>query len=510
MRVQNSMKNMFFSTLLNLTNILIKLVFRFFFLSFLGSEYLGLNSLFSNVLKMLSVAELGIGMSIVFYMYKPLAENDRERQKTLMNFYKKSYRLIGIVIAIAGLLILPFISFFVGETDLDINLKLAFLISLSSTVATYFLSYKRSVLYADQKNYVLNIIHIIYLLVLNIIQIFILWFTKNYYLYMIINLVMGILENIIITIIVNRKYPYLKEKNIKKIDKKTKKEMFVKIKGMLFHKIGSFVVLGTDNILISKFLGLSTVGLYSNYYVIINSTKEIFFKIIQSSTASVGNMIALETKEKQFDIFKKIRFVNFWLSTFSSIALLLVSQSFIEIWIGKQYLLPFSVLIVLVINYYFFSSRATFYVFKDAACLYYEDWYVPLFEAITNIVISIIFIKYFGLAGVFLGTIVSSFWLCFYSYPKYVYKKLFDRSCLLYFRETLSYILLFFIILFISFKFSNLIIIDNIYIEFIKNCVVSLVIPNLILLVIFCKTDNFKYFIDLFKGIFKKRSKKNA
>jgi len=322
---------------------------------------------------------------------------------------------------------------------------------------------------------------------------------------LIINIIMGVLENIIISSIVNKKYCYLKEKSVKRLDKKIKKDLFNKIKGMLFHKIGSFVVLGSDNILISKFFGLTTLGLYSNYYVIINSIQNIFFQIIQAPTASVGNLIATENKEKQFEIFKKIRFVNFWLSTCSSIALLLLIEPFISIWIGTKYLLPTSVLIVLVINYYFFSSRATFYAFKDAGGLYYEDRFVPIFETITNIIASIVFIKAFGLAGIFLGTIVSSFWLCFYSYPKYVYKKLFNRSCVLYFKETLGYILLFFIIFIISFNLSKLITMENVYLLFIKNFLFSIIIPNLILLMIFYKTDNFKYLIYLLKKIFKKR-----
>ena len=504
MRVKNSIKNMFSSVILKVIGIVINLISKAVFINILGSEYLGLNSLFSNVISMLSIVELGIGSSIAYYLYKPIVENDIEKQKSLMRFYKKCYIIIGFIIGFIGLIVMPLLPYFIGEITIDVNINFAYILFLLSVVFSYFLSYKRNILYANQKNYIINMIHIVYVIVINDIQIAFIYIKKKYYLFLIVNIIMTIVENIVISCIVNKQYNYLKDKNVKSLDKDTKNGIFLKTKGMLFHKIGGFIVLGTDNLLISKFIGLVTVGLYSNYCLIINAIKSMIFQIIQSTTASTGNLIATESKEKQFDIFKKIHFINFLLTTITGIALLLIMENFITIWIGKEYLLSTSVLIVIIINYYFLCMRATFYVFKDAASIYYEDRYVPIFESITNVVASLILIKFIGLPGVFLGTIISSFWLFFYSYPKYVYKKLFNRGYLSYFKETLGYIFLFLIILFVSFGLSKIYIFNNIYLELFKNCVLSIIIPSVILIVIFYKTDNFKYFVKIFKNVFKR------
>ena len=267
----------------------------------------------------------------------------------------------------------------------------------------------------------------------------------------------------------------------------------IKVKALFFHKIGSFVVMGTDNIIISKYLGIITVGLYSNYFLIINAVQTIFSQIIGATTASVGNMLVTEKKEKCFEIFDKIRFINFWISTVSSVCLLLIMEPFITIWIGEKYLLSSAVLIVLVINFFQKSMRSVYAAFKEAAGIYYEDRFAPIIESIFNIVFSIIFVKYFGLAGVFMGTLVSGLILWCYSYPKCVYKKLFDRKQLVYFKETLTYIILFSLIIISTYYLSNLLIIKNIWYRFFANTLLAVIVPNLILILIFNRTDNYKY-----------------
>ena len=411
MRIESSLKNIITSLSSNIITIVIGLIAQALFIKILGSEYLGLNSLFSNIISMLAIVEMGIGSAIIYNLYKPIVENDEEKIKSLMKFYKKSYRIIGLIICIIGLSIIPFLKTIVDIDNIGININsyVVYLLFLIETICSYFLSYKRSILYANQKNYIVNIIHIIYTIILNCLQIMILYLTKNYYLYLIIKIIMRIIENVAITYISNRIYKYLMDKDIKPLNKEIEKDIFTKVKALFFHKIGSFIILGTDNIIISKFLGLTMVGLYSNYYLIINSVQTIFNQIIQSTTSSVGNMLVTESKEKQFYIYKKIRFMNFWISTFTSIAILVIMENFITIWIGTEYILPNAVLVILVINYYLNSSRATFIAFKEAAGIYYEDRFVPLVESAINIISSIILVQKFGLAGVFLGTIQSSF-----------------------------------------------------------------------------------------------------
>lgn len=496
MRTKNSIKNVIAAMLSNIITIVIGLIAQAVFIKILGIEYLGLNGLFTNIISMLGIVELGLGNAIIFNLYKPLASNDTETIKSLMKFYKKSYILIASVVLIIGLVIIPFLPLLIEKVTVNINIVGIYLLFLIDIVCSYLLSYKRSIFYADQKNYYVNIIHIGYTILLNLSQLVILFFTKNYYLYLAIKIIIRLIENLIITTLANKKYPYLLEKNIKNIDKKIEKDIFTKVKALFFHKIGGFIVLGTDNILISKYLGLAVVGLYSNYYMIINAIQTLFSQALVALTPSVGNLLVKENKNKTFEIFKKIRFMNFWIATFTSVCILNMMQQFITIWIGEKYLLADVVLIVLVFNFFQKMMRNSYQTFKEAAGIYYEDRYVPLFESIINIVASIILVKIIGLPGIFLGTIISGFVLWFYSYPKYVYKKLFDRSYKDYLKETISYILLFVIIAFITFKISSLVIIDNTFIKLLINTLICMIIPNLIMLMIFFKSDNFKYYLN--------------
>lgn len=499
MRKKNSLINTIVSLFSNVTTIIVGLFAQSIFIKLLGVEYLGLNGLFSNIITMLGIAELGVGNAIIYNLYKPIVENNIEKINSLMQFYKRSYYLIGMIVLGVGLIIIPILPSIIDfeSVTVSINIYIVYLLFLIDIVCSYFFSYKRSILYANQKNYIINIIHIGYTIIMNLLQLLFLYITKNYYLYLIIKIIMRILENIILTIIADKMYPFLAEKNVKNLDKETEKDIFKKVKALLFHKIGTFVVLGTDNIIISKFLGIVTVGLYSNYYMIINAVQTIIGQAIQATTASIGNLLVTESKEKCFDVFKKIRFVNFWLACFSGTSVLVIMQNFIKIWIGEEYLLSSAVLVILVLNLFQKLMRSTYSAFKEAAGIYHEDRYVPLIESIINIIVSIVLLKYLGLIGVFIGTIVSGLALWCFSYPKYVYKKLFERNYTDYTKETVGYILLFVIIASFTYYISALINFSNIYLEFLMNVIISAVIPNITMLILFYKTDNFNYYKNL-------------
>lgn len=506
-RKKSSFKNMITAVSSNVLTIIVGLVAQAVFIKILGSEYLGLNGLFSNVISMLGIVELGMGSAIIYNMYKPIAEEDHEKIKSLMQFYKKSYRIITLIISIIGIMIIPFIKYIVDieSVTVGINVYLVYILFLLETICSYILSYKRSMLYADQKEYITNIIHMGYTILVNTMQLTFLYFTHDYYLYLIIKVMMRLVENIVISSYVNRRYSYLLDNNVTKLDSKTEKDIFQKIKALFFHKIGTFIVSGTDNIIISKYLGLVTVGLYSNYYMIINAVQTVINHIIQATRASVGNLLVTESKTKQFDIFNKIRFVNFWISCFSSICIFVIMDSFITIWIGYKFVLPTKVLLVLVINFFIVSSRSTYGAFKEAAGIFYEDRFVPIIESLLNIVLSIIFVKKFGLMGVFMGTIASGLVLWCYSYPKYVYNKLFGRKISDYIKETIYYFIIFILIAGFTYSLAILISFDNIYLQFISNVLIALIVPNVIMLLLFSKDENFKYFINMLKGLKKRK-----
>ncbi|CUP17485.1 lipopolysaccharide biosynthesis protein [Clostridium disporicum] len=508
MRINNSIRNSITGSISSLLAMIIGFIAQGAFIKILGAEYMGLNGLFTNILTMLSIFELGIGNAIVYNLYRPIKEENTEEIKSLMKFYKNIYNIIAILILFIGILIIPFLDKLVDEITIDINITLIYIMFLISTITSYIVAYKRSLIYANQKNYIINIVHMFYIVIVNCLQLLMLYFWKNYYVYLFIKIICQLLENIIITLIANKIYPFLLEKEVKSLPKNIRNDVFQKVRALFFHKVGSSVIFGTDNIIISYFFGVTTVGLYTNYSIIINAVNSLFNQFRDSLTASVGNMLITESKEKSFDIFRKIRFINFWLATFSATSLFVITQSFISIWIGEKYLLSIGVLATLCFNYFQKMMRSVYSTFKDSAGIWQEDKFIPFIESIVNIVFSIIFLKLLGLSGVFLGTIVSGLVLWCYSYPKFVYKKLFSRSYIDYIKETLGYIILFTIIGTFTYLISVTVNIKNNYIELCTNIIISLIVPNLLLYAIFSKTENFIYFKSVCSNIVNKLLKK--
>lgn len=508
MRTEKAIKNSITSMIGNIISFLVSFIAQAIFIRILGAEYLGLNGLFTNILTMLSIFELGIGNAIVFNMYKPIAENNIPKIKSLMNFYKKAYRLIMIIIFTFGIILLPFLKYIVGEVSIDINIYIVYILFLLSTLSSYVIAYKRNLIIANQENYIINLIHSIYIIAFNVAQLMIIYFTKNYYLYLVVKIVCQLLENFIIGLIANYKYRYITEGKIEKLDKETEKDIFSRVKALIFHKVGAIIIFGTDNIIISTFFGIIQVGLYTNYYTIINAINTLFGQIISSATANVGNLIVKEKTEKLYSTFKKMRFLNSWISIFTGVSLLVMVQPFIKLWVGAEYLLGIDVVIVIVFNYFQKMQRNAYSTFKDSAGIWREDKFVPLVESGLNIIFSIIFLKIFGLVGVFMGTVVSGLVLWCYSYPKFVYKKLFNRTYKEYAKETLGYISLFVVIAAITYGISIMIVVNNTLIQLLINSILCIIIPNAIMFLIFRKSENFEYFKELiFKGLSKIKTK---
>lgn len=511
MRKKNSIRNIVVALILSTINILIGFTAQKVFIDTLGQIYLGINGLFTNIISMLSIADLGLGAAITYNLYRPIAEDNKERIVTLISFYKKSYRIIAFVILILGCIIMPFLTNIVNQGDVqnvDINIYIVFSLFLIDTVVSYLLTYKRSILYANEKNYIISLVHIGYVVILNITQIIMLLCTHNYYLYLIIKIICRMMENIIINIIVNRIYPYLRRNTNEKLDEPTKIDINKRLRASIFHNVGGFVVLGTDNIIISKFLGISIVGLYSNYYLIINIVNTLLSQIFSGITASLGNLLVEKNVEKSYDIAKKLMFANFWIYSFATIAICEIINPFIKVWIGEKFLFNDLTVIILSLNFYFQGMRKTMQVFAEAAGICYENRYVPIAEAIVNIIASIVLVKIIGLPGVFLGTIISSLVLHCYSFPKYIYKPLFNQKPSRYILENIRYLVNMVIILIVTTLLINTIKIQNDYGQVLTNIIICTIVPNVLLLIMTKNKEEFKYYFDIIKKIIYKIAKR--
>lgn len=499
MRTNNSIKNIVISTISNAIIIIIGFIAQKVFIITLGKEYLGLNGLFSNILSILSVVELGFGSAIIFHLYKPISENDNEKIKLLLKMYKKTYRIIAFVILLLGIGVLPFIYIIVGDISLNDNLYLLFILALLEVVVSYFLSYKRSILYADQKTYIVNIVHALYVVILNAFEIFFLILTHNYIVYLIIKIVFKVFENLVITFIANKKYPYIIEKTNGSISNNLKDDIYQKVKGLLYHSIASALVLSTDNLIISNIFGVVVVGLYSNYYMIFNAINVLITQAFSSITATIGNLLLENDAKKSYSIYKNILFFNSWIYCITGICILCMIEPFIKIWLGTDFLLSKGVLIILVLNYYIQGMRKTNARFKEAAGIFYEDRLMPIFESIVNLISSILLAKIFGLMGVFMGTILSSCVLFFYSYPIFVYKKIFRRKYSQFLKEHIKYFLISLLCAMVCYAcYIRLNIVNNILLLF-TSLIISLIIPNIIYYILYKNSDEFNYYKNLLK-----------
>jgi len=495
-RTDYSLKNLKYAIFGQFIGLIISFLSRMIFVRTLSAEYLGINGLFTNILSILSLAELGIGVSIVYSMYKPLAENDIYKIKALISLYKKAYTIIGITIAVVGLAIIPFLDYLIKDMPNIPNIKFIYSMFVINSSISYFFSYKRSLIIADQKRYIATIYRYGFYFILNLFQIIILVITRNYFFYIGLQIINTLAENICISKKADKLYPYLRDREKGILNKEDKKTIFKNIRAMMFHKVGSIVVTGTDNLLISKLIGIKEVGLYSNYVLIINALNTIYTLIFESFTASIGNLGVTETNEKNKFIFDCINLFGFWIYGFSSICLINLFNHFIYLWLGKEYLFPVSFVLIIVINFYLSGMRKSVLTFRDALGLFAHDRYKAIIEAIINLIISILLSKYFGISGILIGTIISTLTTCFWVEPFVLYKYGFHASIKNYFYKYIYYTIIMIISGIITWNICK-IFSSNSILKFIYKVLVCITVPNILFLLIFWRTEEFQYILKI-------------
>lgn len=358
---------MIFGTILKVYQVFVPFLMRTAMIYFMGIQYLGLNSLFSSILQVLNLAELGVGSAMVYSMYKPIAEDNTHDICALMRLYKIYYRIIGVVIAVAGLVILPFIPNLIsGDIPSELNIYVLFLLNLGSTVLSYWLfAYKNCLLTAHQRLDVTNIIMLITSIIQYAIQLYIICFVKNYYLYIIVSLAMQAITNIVVAIVVTKMYPNYKPTG--RLEKSVVRGITQRIRDLFTAKIGGVVVNSVDTIVISAFLGIEMLAIYQNYFYILNSIIGFVSIIFTSCTAGIGNSLVVETKEKNFNDLTVFTMLISWIAGFCACCLLCLYQPFMKIWVGEELQLAFLAVICFCIYYYVYEINQLLNLYKDAA-----------------------------------------------------------------------------------------------------------------------------------------------
>lgn len=472
------------------------LILRKVFVSTIGLEYLGINGLFSNVLSFLALTESGVGIAMAYSLYVPIANEDKKRICVLMKFYKRIYIYIAIGVSVIGLAIVPVLPYLINDSDFTVGqITLYYLFFLAENVCSYFLAYKSTYLNASQKNYIVTIIRTGVLGIGLVAKIIVLLATYNFILYLLISVLVTIANNIVVSIYVNFNYQYLKKKTDETINQQDKNDLIKNVKGLFLHKIGAFAVFGTDNIIISSFVSLQMVGVYSNYSLILSQLNMVATQIFNALIPSMGNYIAVSTKEEIYDMYKNIQCINFLLYGEFSAILLCVIQPFIKTWIGEQGLLGIGVVYLLIFDFYLKGMRNTIQIVKTAGGVFYQDRFSPLIEATVNLLISILLVQRVGIMGVFIGTIISGLTAPFWITPYFVYKNLLQMPFKEYLKDMLFYLCLLAISGLCSAQIGKIVFVPISYLNILIQGLIVLLVTGLLFIVALHKKKEFLFLV---------------
>lgn len=403
----NTIKNFLVGSGAQIITNLMMFLCRTIFIKLLGENYLGVNGLFSNILGMLSLAELGITPAIVYALYKPVAQKDEKRIAQYMNFYKKAYWLIATVIAVIGLSLVPFLEFFIKDSSGIQHLRFIYIIMLSTNALSYLFAYKTQIFIVDQKNYVTVLFQNAFLIVQNIVQIVVLYYTRNFIIYILVQFVTTMLCNILLYCKAQREYTFLKKYKRLKLDKQSIKDVYQKVRATMMHKLGGFILNSTDNLVLSAYVGLGAVGLYSNYVMIIGIIQSYMRQVFSAVSASIGNLVATTGEKRQYEVFRMTYFVSFCLHCFCFACFWTLFEPFITLWIGAHYVLDKGTVFVVLVNFYLYGTQGAIDSFVNASGLFWRTRYKPVFECLINLGVSVYLAKTMGIIGVFIGTLTS-------------------------------------------------------------------------------------------------------
>ena len=412
-RTRKSLRNTIFGMVGLSCYLIVSFATKSVFVRLLGAEYNGVNGLFTNILQVLNLAELGFTTSISYALYKPLKEKDEHTTAALMSYFAKVYRVIALVVAMMGLCCIPFLQYLIAEDISELSFSLNelrgyFAMYLASTVCSFLLAYKRTIITADQNNYLVTNVDNICNIVLNIVQLILLLVYKNFYAYLATMIARTIINNLILHLIASKRYPYLHLYRKEKLTKTEKNAIFKNVKAAFLHRIGNVAIFSTTSIIISAFVSLIDAGKYSNYIMIVTNVNNFINIVFTSVTASIGNLCVDESEDRQYAVFKKIQYLALFSGVFSYICFVLLFNPFIVIWVGEDMVMSMWVVFAVSLNAMVGYLRKAVNTFKDAKGMFRNDWYKPLLEAGVGIGLAIGLSYVWGTFGVVLGYTLST------------------------------------------------------------------------------------------------------
>lgn len=506
-RIQQAKKNIAFGFVSNFVILFMNFLQRTIFILILGQTLTGVNSLFSGILSMLSMAELGIGSALNYSLYKPVANKDYEKIKSYMLFYKKAYRVIAAVITVIGLALTPFLKYLVknpGDNTIQ-ELTVYYLIFLFNTVSTYFVAYKYSLVNAEQRNYIQTNITTITKIVTVVVQIVVLLVTRNFLIYLLAQAAVELLQKIFVSRYLNRLYPYLCEKKVQKLEKEETAVIITKTKALMCHKIGDVARLQTDSIIISSFIDVGVNGIVDNYNYVITYVANFVNIIFNSVLSGFGNLVATESKEKQYEVFKVYRFFACWLYGFATVGFWYLLTPLIgNLWLNDEWVIGQGIVTLILIDFYFKGGRVVLANFKIAAGVFEKDRYLALIQGGVNLVLSIGLVQVIGLSGIYVGTVVSGL-MANVIQPLIVYHDCFERKAISYFTDSLKYLCIIVGITLLLLPVKAAILQEVTFLRFLGMAVVITLVYNGVFWLAFGRSGEFRYLFQVVAGKFVKK-----
>lgn len=495
-RIQKAGKNIIFGYLSNLVILLVNFIQRTVFIYVLGRTLSGVNGVYTDVLSVLSLTELGIGTALNYSLYKPVAERNIEKIKSYMRFYKKAYLTIAGVIAVLGIAISPFLKYILKNPgNLTVReLTLYYYLFLFNTVISYFVTYKYSLVNAEQKNYIQTNITTLTKMATATVQIAVLLLFRNFLFYLLAQSVVELLQKIFVTAYLNRLYPYLRDPDVQKLTTQETQVVATKTKALICHKIGDVARLQTDKIIISSFVNVDTAAVVDNYVYIITYVGNFVNIIFDSVISGFGNVVATETKERQYLLFKVYRFFACWLFGFGAVGFFHLLTPFIGgVWLhDSSWTLPQITVALLVMDFYLKGGRTVLLNFKIASGLFEQDRFLPLIQGAVNLVVSIVLVQKIGVTGVYVGTLISGI-MANLIRPGIIYRVCFAKKAGTYFRDSLKYIGVILAVGVVITPIRRVVMGKVTILTFALMVLLITLLYNLVFLAVFHRTEEFSY-----------------
>lgn len=499
-RTRNSIKNSGATIFGRLVTLIMEFVLRTVLIKTLGIEYGGISSLFTDILQVLSLMELGLGSAIIFALYKPLAEKNYPKINALMQFYKTAYNIIAVGVFVLGLCCVPFLDSIVkGVPDIKEDIRLIFMLYVAASSCSYLVVYKETLIRASQQSRVAVRIEMIVQITFMGLESLALVVFHEYLIYLILRIVTYLVRNLLISIEVKKRFPEVNFNGKERLGKGDRQKLMKDVGAMALYKISGVVLNGTDSIIISTFLGTSQVGIMGHFRMISNFVTNLSNKVWVAVLPSVGNMATVGDENIQYRVFSKVNLGSFIFSAFCSIAMFNLCNPLVTVWLGSEYTVSTITAFAIALNMYLFLIILPFQTFRDANGLFVQGKYRPVVMSVINIGLSLALVKPCGMFGVLIATPISRLVTQTWFDPYVVYKYVFKKSTKPYYKEFVIHSLITLITGAFIWEILEIAHVGNGLLRLVLGIILCCTIPLVVYCVLLHKNQEFIQLVEYFK-----------